>query len=332
MPPTVARLPLALGQLDHYTLIVADAAASAAFHVDVLGFRPLRIQRVNAGSAPPGQHDMLNHVLELPDAPGRVLVITEGLNPDSIFSRYLDRYGPGVHHVAYEVDDLESARARLLEAGIRLTSDAILRDPLTGLRQVFVAREHAGYFVELIERTAASGDGAFTEHNMEALARTMTGYLGDAPAGPGGTDAGPVCEAMPVSAERVLEALSDPSLLPRWTGHRLVRPVDGQLVEVRMHGDVPLDIRRTDSAVVFTWTLGGASLTVAFEVEPQENASVVRVTPPAGLAPERRATTRAVLAAELRTLRALLGGAPPSPEDAATIDAYHLAVHVRSGV
>ena len=66
-PPTVpAGLPLALGALDHYTLIVQDAAAVAAFHVEVLGFRPLRIQRVNAGSAPAGSHDMLNHVLELP--------------------------------------------------------------------------------------------------------------------------------------------------------------------------------------------------------------------------------------------------------------------------
>ena len=50
---TMARGPLQLGELDHYTLIVRDAKAVADFHVEVLGFRPSRIQLVNAGAAPP---------------------------------------------------------------------------------------------------------------------------------------------------------------------------------------------------------------------------------------------------------------------------------------
>ena len=45
-------LPLKLGPLDHYTLIVEDARATARFHEEVLGFRPSRIQKVNAGTAP----------------------------------------------------------------------------------------------------------------------------------------------------------------------------------------------------------------------------------------------------------------------------------------
>ena len=120
---------------------------------------------------------MLNHVLRLPGSPGRVLVVTEGLTESSVFRRYLRTYGEGVHHVAFRVDDLDDALMRLRSMGIRTTSDRVLRDPLTGLRQLFVSREHTGYFVELIERSALAGDGVFTNDNMTALATTMNAYL-----------------------------------------------------------------------------------------------------------------------------------------------------------
>lgn len=329
-PAPLPNLPLVLGALDHYTLIVPDAAAVAAFHVGVLGFRPLRIQRVNAGSVPQGEHDMLNHVLELPGAPGRVLVVTEGLNPASIFSRYLERYGPGVHHVAYEVRQLEAARAALLGAGVRLTSEEILRDPLTGLRQVFIAREHAGYFVELVERTEAATGGAFTEHNMAALARTMTGYLGE-PAPPAAVEGAELSQEIPAGPQQVLEVLASPEELPRWTGHRLIRRMDGQLVEVRMHGDVPLSVERSGSDVTFTWSLGGRALAVTFSVDRVPLGARVRVQLPA-MSADRLAKTRAVVAAELRCLGALLAGTEPAPADAALVDAYHLEVHARRGL
>ena len=67
--------PLSLGRLDHYTLLVADAEACSRFHMDVLGFGWVREQKVNAGSAPEGEFDMLNHVLHLPGDPSRVVVV-----------------------------------------------------------------------------------------------------------------------------------------------------------------------------------------------------------------------------------------------------------------
>ena len=154
----MARAPLQLGELDHYTLIVRDAKAVADFHVEVLGFRPSRIQLVNAGAAPPGEHDMLNHVLWLPGSTEKVLVVTEGLTPDSIFSRYLEAYGAGVHHVAYAVDDIERSLEELRARGVGTTSDEILRDPVSGLRQT--RREHCGYF--LVSSSGGTAPGPAT--------------------------------------------------------------------------------------------------------------------------------------------------------------------------
>jgi catechol 2,3-dioxygenase-like lactoylglutathione lyase family enzyme len=118
-PPGIvpSDFPLDLTALDHYTLIVEDAAQVARFHCDVLGFKPLRIQEVNAGSVPDGQFDMLNHVLQIPGTRRRVMVVTEGLTEDSIFRRYMRETGPGVHHVAYEVDDLDGSLVALHGAG-----------------------------------------------------------------------------------------------------------------------------------------------------------------------------------------------------------------------
>lgn len=325
-------LPLPLGPIDHYTLIVEDAAAVSRFHTDVLGFEPLRIQKVNAGSAPEGEHDMLNHVLQIPSSPGRVLVVTEGLRPDSIFSQYLEKYGPGVHHVAYEVPDIEAAAAILRSAGYRLTSDRVLQDPLTGLRQIFISREHGGYFIELLERTPLATGGAFTPHNMAALARTMQGYLADEDeAAPE-----PLVIDVAATAEAALAVLADPLELPRWTAHRGVRRVDGALVEVRMYGDVPLAVTRYDDdsgrgRVEFVWTAGDARFAVTFYVAPRDGGARIEVGLPP-LPPERAARAATVIAAELRLLRARLDGTAPDEADVELVDAFHLDVHQRRGL
>ena len=107
------------------------------------------------------------------------MVVTQGLTESSVFKKLLDRYGPGIHHVAYEVEDLDEAVEQLRQAGVALTSEGILRDPTTGLRQIFISNEYAGHFIELIERTEATRSGVFTNKNMAALANTMTGYFGD---------------------------------------------------------------------------------------------------------------------------------------------------------
>lgn len=333
----VVSLPLSLGVLDHYTLIVADAEASARFHVEALGFRFLRVQLVNAGSAPDGEHDMLNHVLELPDAPGRVLVITEGLTPDSIFRKYLDAYGPGVHHVAYEVDDVEAARDAMLRAGYSFTSDEVLIDPLTGLRQVFIAREHGGYFIELLERTPAAAGGEFTEHNMAALARTMEGYV----AGPDGATVGSIGErhaglADPVQgvdapAAEVLAFLSSPGNLPRWTCHRMVRRERDGWVEARMHGDVAIVVEAAADGVTYRWELGDQSLSVPIAVRDHGSGCEVTVDL-SGMPAERRAGASALLSAELELLAAVVTGTEEPARLRQQVDEAHLAVHQRRGL
>jgi len=326
----MTRTTLKLGELDHYTLIVRDARAVADFHTKVLGFRPARIQLVNAGSAPIGSHDMLNHVLWLPGSTERVMVVTEGLTEDSIFRRYLEEYGAGVHHVAYAVENIERALGELRARGVHTTSDQILRDPVSGLRQIFLARAHCGYFLELIERGESTEAGTFVEDNMAALANTMQSYL--TPAEQPAALHDPSVK-IPRPIDEVLAVMADPFRLPHWTGHRMIRAVDGGVVEARMHGDLALSVVPDATGVSYTWHRDELSKTVRIAVTQSPDHTQVSVELSAFPATARAAIAE-ILAVELRALAALVEDQPErvSSADRDRLDAWHLELHQRRGL
>jgi methylmalonyl-CoA/ethylmalonyl-CoA epimerase len=89
-------------------------------------------------------------------ADGRVELLRP-LAPDTPVGRFLDRRGPGMHHVAYLVDDLQRALDDARAAGATLI-DEHPRAGLFGMRVAFVHPESvAGVLVEFVEQTE---DGA----------------------------------------------------------------------------------------------------------------------------------------------------------------------------
>ncbi len=60
------------------------------------------------------------------------------LGPDTPVGKFLERKGPGLHHVAYRVGDIDAALAQLKEEGVEL----IDATPRTGIRQSRVAFVH----------------------------------------------------------------------------------------------------------------------------------------------------------------------------------------------
>jgi methylmalonyl-CoA epimerase len=76
--------------------------------------------------------------------------LLEPLGPDTTVGRFLDRRGPGLHHLAFRVPDLPAALDRLREAGVRL----IDTEPRTGARGHQVAflhpRSTGGVLIELV--------------------------------------------------------------------------------------------------------------------------------------------------------------------------------------
>ncbi len=72
------------------------------------------------------------------------------LGEDTPVGRFLGKRGPGMHHVAYAVDDLPAEIARLSRDGVRLI-DTEPRPGLFGLQVAFVHPEAVhGVLVELV--------------------------------------------------------------------------------------------------------------------------------------------------------------------------------------
>jgi methylmalonyl-CoA/ethylmalonyl-CoA epimerase len=69
---------------------------------------------------------------------------------DTPVGRFLAKRGPGMHHVAYEVDDLDAELAELEEQGVELI-DREPRRGLYGMRVAFVHPDAAdGVLAELV--------------------------------------------------------------------------------------------------------------------------------------------------------------------------------------
>ena len=77
------------------------------------------------------------------------------LGDDTPVGRFLAKYGPGLHHVAYQVGDIDGTLDALRTAGLKLIDE----QPRTGIRGSRVAflhpRSSGGVLTEIVEPAAA---------------------------------------------------------------------------------------------------------------------------------------------------------------------------------
>ncbi len=85
---------------------------------------------------------------------GSFVQLLEPLTPESPVGRFIERRGPGLHHIAFAVPDIEAALTHLKSEGARLVDEV----PRTGGRGARIAFVHpaafAGTLVELVELPA----------------------------------------------------------------------------------------------------------------------------------------------------------------------------------
>src|SRR6266853_5583580 len=125
--------------LDHVGIAVKDLQAALAFYRDALGLEveapeEVASQKVRAHFLPVGQSSM---------------ELLEATSPDSAIAKYIDKRGPGLHHITLRVDDISAALAQLKARGARLVDE----QPRPGAEGALVAFVHPssahGVLVEL---------------------------------------------------------------------------------------------------------------------------------------------------------------------------------------
>lgn len=138
-------LPGVLG-LDHIGMAVADLESAVALHTQVLG---LTVTHSETNAEQGVAEVMLAGGGAGPEITQLQLVAP--LHADSPVQRFLDRRGPGLHHVAYRVADVRAASGVLLRRGFRLLYDA----PRAGTRGSQINFVHpkdtGGVLIELVE-------------------------------------------------------------------------------------------------------------------------------------------------------------------------------------
>ena len=77
------------------------------------------------------------------------------LAPETAVGKFLDRRGPGLHHVAYRVEDIDAELERLRSEGIEL----IDQEPRTGIRNSRVAFVHPRATVSVLTEIVEPAEG-----------------------------------------------------------------------------------------------------------------------------------------------------------------------------
>ncbi len=81
------------------------------------------------------------------------------LGPETAVGKFLARKGPGLHHVAYAVEDVDATLARLSAAGLELI-DREARVGIRGSRVAFLhPRSTGGVLTEIVEPAASGSEG-----------------------------------------------------------------------------------------------------------------------------------------------------------------------------
>jgi methylmalonyl-CoA/ethylmalonyl-CoA epimerase len=128
--------------LDHIGVAVGDLSQALAFYRDALGLdvgppEEVPSQRVRAHFVPVGE---------------ATIELLEPTSADSPIAKFIEKRGPGVHHVTLRVDDIRETLGRLKARGVRLIDET----PREGAEGALIAFVHPasthGVLVELKQR------------------------------------------------------------------------------------------------------------------------------------------------------------------------------------
>jgi methylmalonyl-CoA/ethylmalonyl-CoA epimerase len=128
-------------RIDHIAILVDDLSAPLSFWRDALGMEVTHVKDIPAEAA---------EIAFLPAADSEIELV-HPTTADSGLAKYLEKRGPGMHHVCLEVDDIEGMLAQLKDKGIQLINETP-KVNAEGKKYAFIHPKSAfGVMVELYE-------------------------------------------------------------------------------------------------------------------------------------------------------------------------------------
>jgi len=127
--------------IDHVGIAVTDLESAVAAYTQLCGAEPSHRERLDDDGVEVVMFDVGPSRIELLGATGSM----------SKIANFIRTRGPGLHHVAYATDDIDSTLGKVRAAGLRLIDE----EPRTGIRNSRVAflhpRSTGGVLTEIVE-------------------------------------------------------------------------------------------------------------------------------------------------------------------------------------
>ena len=130
-----------LQKINHIGIAVQSLDATLPFYRDALGM-------AFKGEEEVAEQKVKVAMLQVGESKIELL---EPTSPDSPIAKFMEKNGPGIHHIAYEVKDIEAAIAHMKEQGARMI-DEQPRNGAHGTRIAFVhPKSSNGVLTELCQ-------------------------------------------------------------------------------------------------------------------------------------------------------------------------------------
>ena len=144
MADSVGAAPCTARHINHVAIAVKDIDDTLAFYRDVFGTGEVEVEDIEDQAVRAA----------LVRIGGSQLEFIQPTDPEGGVARFIERRGESVHHIAFEVDDLQASLDALNEHGVR-TIDNAPREGLSGMIGFIHPRSTRGVLIELVDQDTA---------------------------------------------------------------------------------------------------------------------------------------------------------------------------------
>jgi methylmalonyl-CoA/ethylmalonyl-CoA epimerase len=128
-------------RIDHLGIAVRNIADSNALFERLIGSAHYKIETVESEKVATSFFQIGESKIEL----------LEATDPDSPIAKYIEKRGEGIHHIAFEVDDIRAEMARLEKEGFTLLATEPKRGADNKLVVFLHPKSSNGVLVELCQ-------------------------------------------------------------------------------------------------------------------------------------------------------------------------------------
>lgn len=128
-------------RLEHVGIAIKDMAAASEIYTALFGKPEYKTEEVASEQVKTAFYQTGESKIEL----------LEATDPDSAIAKFIEKRGEGLHHIAFEVDDIEVEMQRLTEQGFRVLNEQPKRGADNKLVCFLHPKSAHGVLVELCQ-------------------------------------------------------------------------------------------------------------------------------------------------------------------------------------